>query len=150
MKTFFALGLLFFSLASFAAPKTGLIVCTREYPQWSEFQGEFSVLTRGPALIINEVARKVTWMGSSGGSIVLHGQRNAEGVKIVRIDGRPTPEKIKSVRRTGGVTDYTLEDSLGGQGLLRVNLNGSGSANWQHATDSSREQLNYCTKNVLN
>ncbi len=139
-----------FALSTAASSaKAELVVCTKNEPQWAPIMdNNLGDSGEGPAIIINEAAGRVTWIGT-GGYIRLTGEQTSKGVKITRIDGRPGQEKILSTRKTGNVTDYELEDSLGGTGLLRVQFNGSPSGSWQHATDSMRQNFAFCTKNVL-
>lgn len=126
-----------------------VIVCSKKRPTWSEINdGKVSWQGEGPAIAVNVAANRVTWIGS-GGYVSLIGVQTASDVKITRIDGRATQEQILSHRKTGNILDITLADSLGGEGLLRINLNGSLSADWQHTTDSMRERFEFCTKNVL-
>lgn len=151
MKTVLAFFAALFCAQSFAS---GLVVCTKADPSFNWYQimdNRLGWQGRGPALIINAEKKRVTWMGT-GGYIQLTGERNSRGVKIIRIDGRAAQERIMSSTTTGQVTDFQLEDSLGGVGLLRLFMdkNGTGRANWQHATDTSKEDLAYCTDNVLN
>jgi hypothetical protein len=138
------------------AAHANLVLCTKVQPRWSEINdGKLGASHEGPGLIINPKAGRVTWMGT-GGYIQLTGQQTPQGVKIIRIDGRPTQERILSTKQNGNVTDYELEDSLGGVGLLRIYLGGSGSspktgsAHWQHATDTMKQDLAFCTTHVLN
>jgi len=146
MKLGILVSLILAAPASFA----DVFVCAKERPNWSDIgDGRQVAESRGPAVIINLPAKRVTWIGT-GGYIRLHGEHNSRGVKITRIDGRAAQEKITSQKTRGRVTDLELEDSLGGMGLMRIYMDGGeGRANWQHATDEMREDLSYCTTNVI-
>lgn len=143
-------GMVFFSQISFAA---NLIVCTKLDPSshWYRVKGgKFVWQGRGPGLVINLAFKRVTWIGT-GGSILLTGEQNAQGMKIIKIEGRHNQSKILFSSQVDQVSDFQLQDRFGGIGLLRVFMDGHvGRANWQHPTDSMKEDLTYCTTNVLN
>ena len=144
---------LFIATAAHAANQ---ILCLKSYPHWEKGIGDKLVGSmRGPAAIINTDAKRVTWISTGGGLLLLEGESNDRGVKVMRVSGsNPRAEEILTESTVGTTLQLQLQDSLGGTGLMNITVDGSGvsgRAHWQPATDSaSTEDLHYCTTNVLN